>query len=123
MGAAVEVLPVSGVAEAEVGAAVHDQRVVTEPGREGTGLAVRQREEDHVVAGEGLDRGLGQHPVGQRREVRLERAECLAGVRAGGQGADLHLGMPQQQTQQLTAGVPAGSGNSDLDRAHMHDHT
>ena len=59
MGAAVEPLPLGRVAEPEVGAAVDHERVVAEPGGEGTGLAVRQREEHHVVAGERLDGGLG----------------------------------------------------------------
>ena len=59
----------------------------------GRGLAVRQAEEDHVVPGERLDGGLLQDPVGQRHQVRLQRAERLAGVGAGGDRADLDVGV------------------------------
>ena len=76
--AAVELLPGGRVGEPEVGAAVDDQHVVAELGGERAGLAVRQREEDDVVAGEGLDVGRLEHPVGQRHQVRLEGAERLA---------------------------------------------
>ena len=74
---------------------------------------MRQRQEDDVVAGEGLGAGLLEDPVGQRDQVWLEGAEGLAGVAAGGERADLDLGMPEQQAQQLAAGVPAGSGDCD----------
>ena len=75
---------------------------------------MRQGEEDDVVAVEGLGGGLLEHPLGQRHQVWLERAERLAGVAPGGQRADLDLRVAQQQAQQLTPGVPAGSGDCDL---------
>ena len=78
---------------------------------------MRECQEDHVVVLEGLGAGLLQDPVGQRDQVRLEGAEELAGVAACGERADLDLGMREQQAQQLTAGVPAGSGDGDL-RTH-----
>ena len=74
---------------------------------------MRKGQEHHVVAGQGLGGGLLEDPVGQRDQVRLEGAQELAGVAAGGQRADLDVGMREQQAQQLTAGVPAGSGNGD----------
>ena len=55
-------------------------------------------------------------------QVRLERAERLARVGAGGQRADLDLGVAEQQAQHLAAGVPAGSGDRDC-RRHVHDYT
>ena len=54
-----------------------------------------------------------EDPVGERHQVRLERAEALAGVGARGEGADLDLGVAQQQAQHLAAGVPTGSGDGD----------
>ena len=81
--------------------------------RDRGGLAVRQAEEDHVVAGEDLDGGVVEDPVGERQQVRLERAEALAGVGPGGERADLDLGVPEQQAQHLAPGVPAGSGDGD----------
>ena len=76
MAAAVELLPGGRVGEPEVGAAVDDHHLVAELGRDRAGLAVRQREEDHVVAGERLGGGLLEDPVGQRDQVRLEAAEA-----------------------------------------------
>ena len=66
------------------------------------------------MPGEHLDLGGLEHPLGQRHQVRLERAERLAGVARPGQGADLDPGVAEQQAQQLAAGVPAGSGDRDL---------
>ena len=73
---AVEVLPVGGVGQPEVGAAVDDEDVVAEPGRERPGLAVRQRQEDDVVPGEGLGRGLGKNPVGEWMQLRMVRTRA-----------------------------------------------
>ena len=97
--------------------------VVAELGGERAGLAVREAEEDDVVAGEGLGVGRLEHPVGQRHQVRLEGAEGLAGVGAAGQRADLDLGMAEQQAQHLAAGVPTGSGDGDPLPRHVHDYT
>ena len=38
-------------------------------------------------------------------------------------GADLHLGMAEQQAQDLSPGVPAGSGDGDTCLGHVHDYT
>ena len=80
---------------------------------------MRQGQEDDVVAGERLRAGLLEDPVGERHQVRLEATERLAGVAAGRQRADLDLGVAEQQAQQLTAGVPAGSGDRDLGPRHV----
>ena len=74
---------------------------------------MRQAEEDHVVAGQRLHRRVDEDAVGEREQVRLERAEPLAGVGARGQGADLDLGVAEEQAQDLAPGVPTGSGDGD----------
>ena len=122
-GAAVEPLPGHRVGEPEVGTAVDDHDLLSQLRGDRAGLAVRQGQEDHVVAGQGLDGGLLEDPLGQRHEVRLEAAERLRRVGGTGQRADLDLGVGQQQPQQLTAGVPAGSGDRDPGPGHVHDYT
>ena len=83
---------------------------------------MRQAEEDHVVPGEHVEVGRLEHPVGERHQVRLEAAERLAGVAAAGERPDLHPGVPQEEAEHLTPGVPAGSGHRHTCR-HVHDHT
>ena len=78
---------------------------------------MRQGEEDDVVAGEGLGGGLLEHPVGERHEVGLQHTEALAGVGPAGEGADLDVGVGEQQAQDLAPGVPAGSGDGDTCRS------
>ena len=72
MRAAVEPLPGRRVGEPVVGAAVDHHDALAQLGRDRAGLAVRQRQEDDVVVGEGLGAGLLEDPVGQRDQVRLE---------------------------------------------------
>lgn len=106
---AVELLPVRGVPQPEVGARVDDQHLVAELLGDGGGPAVRQGEEHDVVPGEHLGGGRLQDPPGEREEVRLERAERLPGVGVAGQRADPGAGVREQQPQQLPARVPARS--------------
>ena len=47
-----------------------------------------------------------------------EATEALTGVAAAGEGADLHGGVPQQQPEHLTPGVPAGSCHRHPRRRH-----
>ena len=70
-------------------------------------MPVGQREEDDVVAGEGLGRRVGEHAVGQRGEVRVDAAEPLPRRGSRRDGADLEVGVPEQEPQELTPGVPA----------------
>jgi hypothetical protein len=121
--AAVELLPGVGVGEPVVGPAVDDDHVVAELGSQLTRLAVGQGEEDDVVAGEGVGVGLVEHPVGQRHQVGLERAEGLARVGVPREGTDLYLWMAQQQPEDLAPGVPAGARHCDPLRRHVHDYT
>ncbi|GAB3262078.1 hypothetical protein GCM10027448_35870 [Nocardioides dilutus] len=71
------------------------------------------------MAGEDLELGGLEDPLRQWHQVWLERAKELPGVAGSGQGADLDLGVTQQETQQLTTGVPAGSGDRDGLPAHV----
>ena len=82
---------------------------------------MRQGEHDRVVAGEHLGRGVLEQPVGQRGQVRVDAAERLPGVRRGGEGTDLEVGVLEEQAHDLTAGVPARPG--DCDASHVHDYT
>ena len=81
MRAAVELLPVGGVDEPVVGTEVDDDRAVAaglELGGDRAAGAVRQGEDDDVVAGELVDARRGEHPVGERAQVRLVRTEQRA---------------------------------------------
>lgn len=94
-----------------VGAHVDDEDVLAELGGDGGGLAVREGEEDDVVAREDLGGGRLQGASRERHEVRLQGAEELSGVGVAGEGADLHLGVRQQEAQDFPARVPARSGH------------
>ena len=114
MGAAVEPLPGRRVGEPEVGAAVDDHdRARPSCAAIAAGLAVRQREEDDVVAGERLGVVSSSTRSASGTRCGWRRAERLARVGRAGQRADLDLGVRQEQAEQLAAGVPAGSGDGD----------
>ncbi len=83
---------------------------------------MRQGEEDQVGVGEGVGRGVGQHPVGEARQLRVHRAEGLPGAAVRGHRAELELRVPVDQAQQLTTGVPAGTGDRDCD-SHADDYS
>ena len=119
---AVEALPRGRVGQPEVGAAVDDDDLLAQGLGDRTGLAVRQGQEDDVVATEDLGGGRLQDPVGQRHEVGLQHPEALPRVGATGERADLDVGVGQQETEDLTPGVPTGSGDGDSHR-HVHDYT
>ena len=76
---------------------------------------MRQGEEDDVVPGQDLRCRRLEHAVGERDQVRLVLAERRPGVAGGGQRADLHLGVAEEQAQELTTGVPAGARDRDRD--------
>ncbi|GAA4552232.1 hypothetical protein GCM10023175_45600 [Pseudonocardia xishanensis] len=67
-----------------------------------------------------LRRALAQHAVRQRGEVGLELPESSAGVATGGQRADLHVGMGQEEPQQLSPGIATRS--CDRDPYHADDY-
>ena len=87
---------------------------------DGGGLAVRQREEDDVVAGEHAGVGLVQDPVGQRQQMRLERAEPLPALELPVSAPISTSGCAEQQAQHLPARVPARSGHC---RPYRHVHS
>ncbi len=74
---------------------------------------MRQREEDDIVPAEDLRRALTQHAVGQRGKVRLELTQSSTRVAARRHRADLDIGVLQEEPQQLSPGVPAGSRHCD----------
>ena len=108
---AVEGLPRLRVEQPVVGAGVDDEHVGAEFGGQGGRGTVGQREEDHVVAGEGLCRRVGDHPVSQGREVLVVGEQGCPGAGARGQRPEFDLGMGQQQPEQLTAGIAGRPGH------------
>lgn len=117
MRGAVEPLPVGGVREPEVGAQVDHEHVRAELLGYCGGLPVGQRQEHHVMPGERLGGRLRQHPVGQRRELRLQLPEPAPRAGVPGERPDLDPGMPEQQPQQLPTRISAGPGHR-----HTHHH-
>ncbi len=111
--AAVERVPRGLVDEPVVRAAVDHEGLVVELGRDGAGLAVRQREEDHVVAGEPLGGRLDEGPVGVRGEVRVHLAQTLARVLEGGERLDLEARVVGEQAEELPARVAARARDGD----------
>ena len=84
------------------------------------GLAVRQRQEDDVVAGEDVRRRSARAPArpaapGAAGATPSGWPALLAPVRA----PISTLGVAEQQAQQLAAGVPAGTGDGDGRPAHV----
>jgi hypothetical protein len=96
-----------------VGTAVDDEAGIAELVGQRSRLAVRQGEEDDVVALQHLGRGLLEHhpPVGA--QVTVHGSQLLARVGVRGDGSHLEIRMRAEQTQHLTAGVSAGSRNRD----------
>jgi len=83
--------------------------------------AVRQGQEHHVVTREVVDRGVGDDPVGQGREVLVVLEQRGARTRLRSQGSDPHLRVGKEQAQQFAAGVPGGPRDSNGD-SHLHDY-
>ena len=96
---AVEALPRAGVAQPEIGATIHDQGLRAELFRQRGRMAVRQAQEDHIVAVEDGDLGGLQHPLGQWQQVRMVIGERGSGAPGGGQRAD-------RQPSVVIGGVP-----------------
>ena len=118
---AVPALPVGGLGQAEVGAAVDDDGGVGQLFGDDGGVAVRQAEEHDVVAAQGLGVGGVEDAVGKREQVGMEFAEPRAGVATGGECTDdepavLVGGMPEEQTQDLAPRVPARPCDGDPNR-------
>ncbi|CCH71807.1 hypothetical protein BN11_110027 [Nostocoides australiense Ben110] len=114
--------PVPLVLEAEVGAAVDDDDLVGQLRGQRRAVAVREGEEDDVVPGQHLCRGVLEQAVAQRRQVRVDRAQGLPGVAARRQRPDLHLGVREQQADELASRIPTRTRDRDPYR-HVHDYT
>jgi hypothetical protein len=101
----VELVPLLGGVEPVVGAGVDHHGLRRQlRGDRGRG-AVRQGEEDDVVAGEVLHRGVDEHPVGEGVQVRLQLPQPLARVGMGPHGPDLDLRVTGEDPQDLATGV------------------
>jgi hypothetical protein len=91
-------------------------------------MAVREGEEDDVMAGQRVGVGGLQGALGDRQQVWVVFADRAAGVtgrgqRTQGQPAVGISGVPEQQPQNLTAGVSAGTGDSYRShRSIVHDY-
>ena len=122
--AAVERLPGRRVGEPEVGAAVDDHGVVGQLLGDRRGLAVRQAEEDHVVAGEHLERGLARAPGRPAAPGAAGGApSALPALEPAVRAPISTSGCAEQQPEQLAAGVPARPGDRDRPFRHVHDYT
>ena len=76
------------------------------------------------MAGQHVDVGGFQHPAGQRQQVRMVFGERGARAGRGGQRADGQPtvgvgGMPEQQPQDLSTRITAGTGHRH--RSHAGD--
>ena len=72
---------------------------------------MRQCEEDDVVAAQGVRRGRLEDPVTHRGEMRVDVAQPLAGLGVRRDGAELDVGVTQEEPDDLTPGVPARAGD------------
>ena len=82
---------------------------------------MRKGEDHGVMTAEGLGVGLHEHPVGQWGEVGVDRSERLAGIRGGGEGTHLEVGVLEQEAHDLASRIPARPG--DRHAHHVHDYT
>ena len=84
-----------------------------------TGSSMGQREEDHIVIGEHLRRCLRHQPISQWSQLWMVLAQERSGVGARRHGPNLHLGMPEQQPEQLSARIASGASYRN---PHSHPH-
>lgn len=71
-----------------------------------------QGQEYYVVPGEVFYRGFYQNSIGERMQMRCDRAESLPGLGVRGDCANLYFWMGRKDAKDLTAGVSAGAGDS-----------
>ena len=70
-------------------------------------MAVRQGEEDDVVARQRLEGGVLEHAAGQGDEVRVDAPESFTRTARRSDGPDLDLRVGEQQPEDLSSGVAA----------------
>ena len=107
MGRVVEGRPGIAGLEPEVGPAVDDDDVLGQLRGKGGRVAVRQGEEDHVVPGQGLGRGVLEPSSRQWRQLGMDRPEELTGAATRGHRPDLEMRVGEQEPEDLSAGIPA----------------
>jgi hypothetical protein len=85
------------------------------------GRSMWQREEDHIMIGQHIRRCLSHHPISQWKQVWVMPAQECSGIGACRHRPNLHLGMCEQQSEQLSARISRGTrhGNSD---SHLHEY-
>ena len=123
---AVELLPGSRADEAVVGGEVDDEGVgarLFEFGGDLSGLAVREREDDDIVAGEHLGGGLLDHEVRESGKMGLMSAELLDRGGMSAHRGDVQVGVSAQQPEDLSPGVSGGTGDGNRKIVHMYNHT
>ncbi len=111
----VELAVVGRIGQPEVGSKVdHQGAGLGQIGREGCGLAVRQREQDGVEVGRGGKPRLDM--VAGLREVREGFAERCAVPAPGRERHDPDVGVALQEANELGADVPGGAEDAYPDR-------
>jgi len=103
--AAVELRPLRGIDEPEVGSAVDHQRVGAQLGGDRRGCAVRQRKEDDVVPGQVVGGGVEHLAVGQLWQIRQVLTELRTRIGVRRQVSDGQLGVRSSETQDLAARI------------------
>ncbi|GAA3382721.1 hypothetical protein GCM10020369_05710 [Cryptosporangium minutisporangium] len=78
---------------------------------------MRQREEDDVVALEDLEGRGAEHDVGEGGEVGVVFADGGAGAGGGGQGAEFDVGVGEEEAEEFSTCVSAGTSYR---RPHTH---
>ena len=76
---------------------------------------MRQRQEHQVGIAKGVGTCGDEVSIGQLREIGVQRDDWLPRIRAGRNGSDVDFWMRQQQPQQLSAGIPRRTRNTDPD--------
>ena len=103
---AVVALPGGRVGKPEVGAEVDHAGRGGQLGRDRCRLSVRQGEENEVRCGQRGRVGGTEGRTGERREVRMHGGDRLPSVAARGDRAELEIGVPEDQAQQLAPAYP-----------------
>src|SRR5699024_10988822 len=94
-----------------------------ELGGDRPGLAVRQGEDDDIVAGEHLGGGLLDHEVRESGKMGLMSAELLTRGGMSAHRGDVQVGVSAQQPEDLSSGVCGGIGDGKRKIVHMYNYT
>jgi hypothetical protein len=115
----VEPLPGLSFRQSKISPTVDHQGVGVQLRNDFTGSSMGQREEDHLVMCEHFRRCLGYHPIAQWSQMWMVLAQERSGTGTGRHGANLLLGMREQQPEQLSARIASGAGYRN---PHSHSH-